>query len=147
MRSVLFYYLCTKGEALHRQAYPQGAQSKAADVFKWVTMFSASPAICQRQHDGTHAWRPDEGGDEERIVRGFAVLQWDRAGFESDEPKPDVGRNFVSTWGPSLVIEKNDDPTTGTYLLLKLFPHGYHGKDEEIGTKRTDVDATRLQPA
>ena len=24
----------------------------------------------------------------------------------------------------------------GTYFLLKLFPHGYHGKDEEIGSKR-----------
>ena len=43
---MLFYYLCTKGEGLHRQAYPQGAQSKDADVFKWVTMFSASPAVC-----------------------------------------------------------------------------------------------------
>ena len=147
MRSVLFYYLCAKGEPLHRQAYPSGAQSKDADVFKWVTMFSASPAVCQRQHDGAHVWRPDEGGDEERVVRGFAVLQWDREGFESDQPKPAVGEKLVSRWGPALVIERNDDPTTGTYFLLKLFPHGYHGKHEEIGSKRTDVDAGRLQPA
>jgi hypothetical protein len=147
MRSVLFYYLCTEGEALHREAYPQGAQSKDADVYKWVTMFSASPAVCQRQHAGDHAWRPDEGGDEERVVRGFAVLQWDRQGFESDRPQPEVGEKFLSTWGPSLVVERTDDPTTGTYFLLKLFPHGYHGKHEEIGAKRTDVDARRLQPA
>ena len=147
MRSVLFYYLCTKAEPLHRQAFPSGAQSKDADVFKWVTMFSASPAVCQRQHDGMHAWRPDDGGDEERVVRGFAVLQWDREGFESDQPKPSVGEKLVSHWGPALVIERTDDPTTGTYFLLKLFPHGYHGKHEEIGGKRTDVDAGRLQPA
>ena len=147
MRSVLFYYLCATGEALHRKAYPQGAQSKDADVYKWVTMFSASPAVCQREHEATHAWRPDEGGDEERVVRGFAVLQWDREGFDSDLPQPAVGEKFVSRWGPSLVIERNDDPTTGTYLLLKLFPHGYHGKHEEIGARRTDVDASRLQPA
>lgn len=144
---MLFYYLCTRGEALHRAAYPQGAQSKDADVHKWVTMFSASPAVCQRQHEGDHAWRPDEGGDEERVVRGFAVLQWDREGFESDRPSPHVGERFVSKWGPSLVIERTEDPTTGTYLLLKLFPHGYHGKDEDIGSERTDVDPGRLQPA
>ncbi len=144
---MLFYYLCTKGEALHRQAYPQGAQSKDADVYKWVTLFSGSPAACQRQHDGVHAWRPDEGGDEERVVRGFAVLQWDREGFESDRPKPAAGDPFESRWGPALVIERTDDPTTGTYLLLKLFPHGYHGKTEEIGSKRSDVDPKRLVPA
>ena len=34
---MLFYYLCTVGEKLHREAYPQGAQSKDADVFKTVT--------------------------------------------------------------------------------------------------------------
>ncbi len=147
MRFVLFYYLCTKGEALHRTAYPQGAQSKDADVYKWVTMFSASPAVCQRQHDLDHTWRPDEGGDEERVVRGFAVLQWDREGFESDQPQPEVGAKLVSRWGPSLVVERSDDPTTGTYFLLKLFPHGYHGKHEEIGASRTDIDARRLQPA
>src|SRR5439155_829485 len=68
--AMLFYYLCTVGEALHKQAYPQGAQSKDADVFKWVTLTSGSPAVCQREHEGPHRWRPDEGGDEERIVRG-----------------------------------------------------------------------------
>ncbi len=136
---MLFYYLCTRGEKLHRDAYPQGAQSKDADVFKWVTMFSGSPAVCQRQHDAAHAWRPDEGGDEERVVRGYAVLQWDREGFEDDRPVPAVGETFDSRWGPSLVIERIDDPTTGTYLLLRLFPHGYHGKEGELGTERTDV--------
>jgi hypothetical protein len=144
---VLFYYLCTEGEKLYRDANPQGAQSKDADVYKWVTMHAASPAVCQRQHDGLHAWRPDEGGDEERVVRGFSVLQWDREGFESDQPRPDVGDKFDSRWGPSLVLERVDDPTTGAYFLLKLFPHGYHGKHEEIGIKRTDVDARRLIPA
>ena len=27
------------------------------------TRTTASPAVCQRAHDGEHAWRPDEGGD------------------------------------------------------------------------------------
>jgi hypothetical protein len=60
---------------------------------------------------------------------------------------PAVGDKFDSRWGPSIVLERSDDPTTGTYLLLKLFPHGYHGKTEEIGSKRTDVDPKRLVPA
>jgi hypothetical protein len=80
-------------------------------------------------------------------VRGFAVLQWDKQGFEEDRPVPSAGERYDSRWGPSIVIERSDDPTTGTYLLLKLFPHGYHGKHEEIGSKRTDVDAARLLPA
>jgi len=66
---MLFYYLCTVGEKLHREAYPQGAQSKDADVYKWVTLHSGSPAVCQREHAAMHRWRPDEGGDEERVVR------------------------------------------------------------------------------
>jgi len=136
---VLFYYLCTVGEGLHREAYPQGAQSKDADVYKWVTMFSGSPAVCQRQHDGAHVWRPDEGGDEERVVRDYAVLQWDRQGFESDRPQPDAGDTFDSRWGPSLVLERAEDPNTGTYLLLRIFPHGHHGKLSELGSERTDV--------
>ena len=136
---MLFYYLCTVGEAVHRQAYPQGAQSKDADVFKWVTMHSASPAVCQREHQDAHRWRPDEGGDEERVVRGYAVLQWDKQGFELADTKPDVGESFDSRWGPSLVVERSDDPTTGTYLLLRIFPHGYHGKPGELGTKRSDA--------
>lgn len=136
---MLYYYLCTKGEKLHREAYPQGAQSKDADVHKWVTMHSASPAVCQRAHDGAHAWRPDEGGDEERIVRGFAVLQWDKQGFDLAKAKPGVGERFESPWGPSVVMERVEDPRTGTYLLLRLFPHGYRGKPFEIGTERPDA--------
>lgn len=136
---MLFYYLCTKGGELHRQAYPQGAQSKDADVYKWVTMHSGSPAVCQRTHAGPHAWRPDEGGDEERIVRGFAVLQWDKQGFDLAKKKPSVGDQFESPWGPSIVIERDEDPNTGTYLLLRLFPHGYRGKPYEIGTERPDA--------
>ncbi len=136
---MLFYYLCATGAKLHREAYPQGAQSKDADVYKWVTMSSGSPAICQRQHPGLHVWRPDEGGEEERVVRGYAVLQWDKQGFDPGVPKPAVGDRFESKWGPSLVIERTDDPTTGTYLLLRIFPHGYHGKKSETGIKRTDV--------
>lgn len=136
---MLFYYLCTKGEGLHREAYPTGAQSKDADVHKWVTMHSGSPAICQRQHPGPHLWRPDEGGDEERICRGYAVLQWDKAGFPLPESKPSVGDTFDSPWGPSLVIERAEDPRTGTYLLLRLFAHGYHGKPGELGTARDDI--------
>jgi hypothetical protein len=138
-RALLFSYLCTKGEALHREAYPQGAQSKDADVHKWVTMHSGSPAVCQRPHDGAHAWRPDEGGDEERVVRGFAVLQWDREGFDLEKRKPSVGQVFDSRWGPGLVIERTDDPVTGTYLLLRIFPHGHHGKAGELGSERPDV--------
>lgn len=136
---MLFYYLCTKGEALHRTAFPQGAQSKDADVYKWVTMHSGSPAVCQRQHDEAHAWRPDEGGDEERVVRGYAVLQWDKAGFDHAAVKPKVGDTFDSKWGPSKVIERVDDAATGTYLLLRIFPHGHHGKEGELGAERTDA--------
>lgn len=136
---MLFYYLCIPGEQTHREAYPQGAQSKDADVHKWVTLHSGSPAVCQREHPGPHRWRPDEGGDEERIVRGYAVLQWDKQGFEAGRAKPDVGERFESRWGPALVVERSDDPTTGTYLLLRIFPHGFHGKAAEIGTKRSDV--------
>jgi hypothetical protein len=136
---MLFYYLCTSGERLHKEAYPQGAQSKDADVYKWVTMHSGSPAVCQREHGGPHVWRPDEGGDEERVVRGYAVLQWDKQGFDLAERKPDVGETFASRWGPSVVVERSDDPTTGTYLLLRIFPHGPHGKPSEIGTKRRDA--------
>lgn len=136
---MLFYYLCTKGEQLHREAFPQGAQTKDADVFKWVTMHSASPAVCQRQHDGAHAWRPDEGGDEERVVRGYAVLQWDKAGFDPGTAKPDVAGQFDSKWGPSRVIERVEDPVTGTYYLLRIFPHGHHGKEGELGANRTDA--------
>lgn len=136
---MLFYYLCAKGEKLHREAYPQGAQSKDADVHKWVTLHSGSPAVCQRQHDGAHAWRSDEGGEEERVVRGYAVLQWDKQGFDPGRPKPKVGDTFDSVWGPSLVIERDEDPNTGTYLLLRIFPHGYSGKKGETGTERKDV--------
>lgn len=136
---MLFSYLCANGERLHREAHPQGAQTKDADVHKWVTMFSGSPAVCQRQHDGTHTWRPDESGDEERVVRGYAVLQWDRAGFDPGTAKPAAGEKFDSKWGPSIAVERVDDAVTGTYLLLRLFPHGYHGKDGELGAKRTDA--------
>ena len=136
---MLFYYLCATGEKRHREAYPQGAQSKDADVYKWVTMHSGSPAVCQRQHDGLHTWRPDEGGEEERLVRGYAVLQWDKQGFDPGRAIPAIGERFESRWGPSLVVERAEDPTTGTYLLLRLFPHGYHGKKSETGTERTDV--------
>ena len=31
------------------------------------------------------------------------------------------------------------DPTTGTYLLLRIYPHGYHGKPGELGSKRADA--------
>lgn len=136
---MLFYYLCTVGEKLHRDAYPLGAQSKDADVHKWVTMSSGSPAVCQREHPGRHMWRPDEGGEEERLVRGFAVLQWDTHGFDPGQAKPNVGERFDSPWGPSLALERSDDPTTGTYLLLRFYPHGYHGKKSEIGSQRADA--------
>ena len=136
---MLFYYLCTLGEERYRAAYPTGAQSKDADVYKWVTMHSGSPAVCQREHPDEHRWRPDEGGDEERIVRGYAVLQWDKQGFDVGQSKPDVGGKLDSPWGPSIVVERAEDPATGTYLLLRVFPHGYHGKAFEIGTERKDV--------
>jgi hypothetical protein len=137
---MLFYYLCTVGERKHREAFPQGAQSKDADVFKWVTMHSGSPAVCQREHAAElHRWRPDEGGDEERIVRGYAVLQWDKEGFDLSARKPEVGETFDSRWGPSLAVERTDDPLTGTYLLLRIFAHGYRGKKSEIGLERHDV--------
>ena len=136
---MLFSYLCTTGAALHREAYPQGAQSKDADVFKWVTMFSGSPAVCQREHPGAHAWLPDEAGDEERVVRGYAVLQWDPRGFDPGVPLPRVGDDFDSRWGPALVIERVADPAAGTLLLLRLYPHGHHGKPGETGTRRADV--------
>lgn len=136
---MLFYYLCTKGEKLHREAYPQGAQSKDSDVHKWISMHSGSPAVCQREHPGAHAWRPDEGGEEERLVRGYAVLQWDKQGFDPGRPKPKVGDTFDSRWGPSLIVERAEDPNTGTYLLLRIYSHGYHGKKGETGVERRDV--------
>jgi len=136
---MLFYYLCTVGEKLHREAYPQGAQSKDADVYKWVLLHSGSPAVCQREHPAEHRWRPDEGGDEERVVRSYAVLQWDKEGFDFAKTKPDVGERFDSRWGPSLVVERSDDPTTGTYLLLRIFPHGYAGKPGDLGLDRHDT--------
>ncbi|HVH51889.1 MAG TPA: hypothetical protein VM690_07070 [Gaiellaceae bacterium] len=136
---MLFYYLCSAGAKLHREAYPQGAQSKDADVFKWVTMYSGSPAVCQREHAGPHTWTPDDGGDEERLVRGYAVLQWDKQGFDLGKVKPEVGQQYRSPWGPSLVVERTEDPVTGTYLLLRIYPHGYHGKPGETGTQRKDA--------
>jgi hypothetical protein len=136
---VLFYYLCTLGEERYRAAYPTGAQSKDADVYKWVSMHSGSPAVCQREHPDAHRWRPDEGGDEERVVRSYAVLQWDKQGFEVGKRKPDIGERFDSAWGPSLVVERADDPVTGTYLLLRIFPHGYNGKAGEMGLERSDI--------
>lgn len=136
---MLYYYLCTPGEKLHREAYPMGAQSKDADVHKWVTLHSGSPAVCQRTHPGAHTWRPDEGGEEERVVRGFAVLQWDKHGFDAAKVKPGAGERFDSPWGPSVVVERAEDPKTGTYMLLRLFPHGYRGKPFELGTQRPDA--------
>ena len=136
---MLFYYLCTIGEQKFREAYPQGSQSKDSDVYKWVTMHSGSPAVCQREHPGLHRWRPDEGGDEERIVRGYGVLQWDKEGFEPGTQIPNAGEQFRSRWGPSLVVERVDDELTGTFLLLRIFPQGYRGKAHEIGIERRDV--------
>ena len=136
---MLFYYLCTVGEQEHRKAYPQGSQSKDADVFKWVTMHSGSPAVCQREHEGIHRWRPDEGGDEERVVRGYSVLQWDKEGFDAKGAAPTVGEQFMSRWGPSLVVERVDDDLTGAFLLLRIFPQGYSGRAHEIGAERKDV--------
>ena len=62
-----------------------------------------------------------------------------RQAFDLAKQKPSTGDRFESRWGPSIVVERSDDPTTGTYLLLRLFPHGYHGKHAEIGTKRSDA--------
>ena len=60
-------------------------------------------------------------------------------GFDFAETKPDVGDRFDSRWGPSVVVERSDDPTTGTYLLLRIFPHGYEGKPGELGLERHDT--------
>ncbi len=136
---MLFYYLCEVGGKLQNEKYPQGAQTKDADVFKWVTMHSGSPAVCQQPHEGPHRWRPDESAVEERVIRYYAVLQWDAHGFPLDRPKPKVGERFDSPWGPSLVVERNDDPHKGTYLLLRVYAHGYEGKPGEMGTERPDV--------
>jgi hypothetical protein len=38
-----------------------------------------------------------------------------------------------------LVVERSDDPTTGTYFLLRIFPHGYGGKPGELGLERHDT--------
>ena len=136
---MLFYYLCTVGEQKFREVYPRGSQSKDSDPFKWVTMHSGSPAVCQREHPEVHRWRPDEGGDEERIVRGYAVLQWDREGFDEGTTVPAVGDKYDSRWGPSLVVERVDDELTGAFLLLRIFAQGYRGRANEIGTERHDV--------
>ncbi len=136
---MLFYYLCTLGEKIDNKKFPQGAQTKDADVFKWVTMHSGSPAVCQQPHEGAHRWRPDDGGAEERVVRGWAVLQWDAHGFPLDARKPEVGERWRSPWGDSLVVERDDDAVKGTYLLLRVYPHGYEGKPGELGLERSDV--------
>jgi hypothetical protein len=136
---VLFYYLCTTGEKLQNEKYPQGAQTKDADAEKWVTMHSGAPAVCQQPHEGPHRWRPDEGGVEERVVRYYAVLQWDKEGFTPELPKPASGSRWDSPWGPSLVLERDDHPDLGTHLLLRIYAHGYEGKRGEMGTARPDV--------
>ena len=115
---MLFYYLCTVGEKLHREAYPQGAQSKDADVYKWVTLYSGSPAVCQREHPAIHRWRPDEGGDEERVVRSYAVLQWDKEGFDLAKTKPEVGERFDSRWGPSLIVATRPAPDKPEFVRI-----------------------------
>src|SRR5439155_24496624 len=124
----LLRYRGTLGEGQRLAAHPQGAQDKDSDVYDCVTMFSGAPAVCHREQSGHHRWRPDEGGEEERIVRAYAVLQWDKEGFDPGRPKPKVGEDFDSRWGPSRVVERVDDGITGTYLLLRNFPQGYHGK-------------------
>jgi hypothetical protein len=86
-----------------------------------------------------HRWRPDEGGEEERIVRSYAVVQWDKEGFPDGTRKPGIGERWDSRWGPSLVVERVDDELTGAFLLLRIFPHGYHGKKPELGLERHDV--------
>ena len=35
--------------------------------------------------------------------------------------------------------ERDDHPEKGTYLLLRVYAHGYEGKPGEIGTARPDV--------
>ncbi len=136
---MLFYYLCAVGEQKFREVYPQGSQSKDSDPYKWVTMHSGSPAVCQREHPEVHRWRPDEAGDEEHVVRCYAVLQWDKEGFDEDTAVPAVGDEYDSRWGPSLVVERTDNELTGAFLLLRIFPQGYHGRAHEIGTARGDV--------
>jgi hypothetical protein len=37
------------------------------------------------------------------------------------------------------VLERAEDPNTGTYLLLRIFPHGYDGKPSELGVDRSDA--------
>jgi hypothetical protein len=135
---VLFYYLCTKGEVLHRQAYPQGAQSKDADVYKWVTLFSASPAVCQRQHDGAHAWRPDEGGDEERL------RQMNEERMSSGEMNPPEGLKKVlllgnNEAGKRLFITFFDD-REAVAAAEQRFEQMGDEISEEIRGRRTSVD-------
>ena len=62
-----------------------------------------------------------------------------RQGFDPGVRKPNVGEAFDSRWGPSLVVERVEDELTGTFLLLRIFPHGYRGKKSEIGLERHDV--------
>ena len=104
-----------------------------------MTLDAGTERPTGREHPGLHRWRPDEGGDEERIVRGYAVLQWDKEGFEAGTAVPNVGDRFASRWGPSLVVERVDDELTGAFLLLRIFPQGYQGRAHEIGMERHDV--------
>ncbi|HEU5288672.1 MAG TPA: hypothetical protein VFV20_09725, partial [Candidatus Limnocylindria bacterium] len=53
--------------------------------------------------------------------------------------KPNIGDRYDSRWGTSVIVARSDDPTTGTYLLLRILPHGYTGKAAEIGTQRRDA--------
>ena len=50
-----------------------------------------------------------------------------------------AGLLSLASLGAKVTIERVDDGPTGTYLLLRILPHGYQGKAAEIGTKRSDA--------
>ena len=130
---MLFDYLCTlvrSGIGL----LPNRCASKDAGVYSGHDACGIAGGR-QQEHTDEHAG-PDAGGDEERIIRGYRCCSG-QAGFGRSPSR--CRRGFDSPWGPSIVVERAEDPATGTYLLLRLFPHGYKGKAFETGTDRKDV--------
>ena len=49
-------------------------------------------------------------------MRSYAVLQWDKEGLRLREDQARRRRPLRVSLGPSIVVERSDDPTTGTYF-------------------------------
>ena len=83
---MLFYYLCTKGEALHRKAFPQGATPIHVSALFWifiaVLIISRLGAGGRRRRSfwGVGPWSGWSSG-----VGSFGGGGWSSGGREGDE--------------------------------------------------------------